>query len=43
MEKNEVLSRYFGYDDNYKVTYPHDIEIVEILMKRREAKKNSQG
>ncbi len=28
--------RYFGYTDNYKVTYPEDIEVVEILMKRRD-------
>lgn len=30
--------RYFGYMDNYKVTYPEDIQIVEMLMKRRELK-----
>jgi len=28
--------RYFGYNDNYKVTYPQDIMIVEYLMQRRE-------
>lgn len=27
--------RYFGYTDNYKVTYPEDIKIVEMLMERR--------
>ncbi len=27
--------RYFGYTDNYKVTYPEDIKIVEMLMDRR--------
>lgn len=27
--------RYFGYADNYKVTYPEDIKIVEMLMERR--------
>ncbi len=27
--------RYFDYNDNYKVTYPEDIMIVEMLMKRR--------
>ncbi len=27
--------RYFGYTDNYKVTYPEDIKIVEVLMERR--------
>ena len=32
--------RYFGYDDNYKVTYPHDLRIVEVLMERRAAEKN---
>lgn len=31
--------RYFDYTDNYKVTYPHDIEIVEMMMKRRDDKK----
>ncbi len=31
--------RYFGYDDNYKVTYPQDIKIVEYLMERRKEKK----
>ena len=30
--------RYFGYDDNYKVTYPHDIFIVEQLMELRDKK-----
>lgn len=30
--------RYFGYDDNYKVTYPQDIKIVEYLMERRKEK-----
>lgn len=29
--------RYFDYLDNFKVTHPQDIEIVEILMKRRRA------
>lgn len=29
--------RYFGYEDNYKVTYPQDLQIVEMLMKRRES------
>lgn len=28
--------RYFDYLDNFKVTHPQDIEIVEILMKRRQ-------
>lgn len=27
--------RYFGYNDNFKVTYPDDIKMVEILMQRR--------
>lgn len=27
--------RYFDYTDNYKVTYPEDIKIVEMLMERR--------
>ncbi len=27
--------RYFDYTDNYKVTYPEDIRIVEMLMERR--------
>lgn len=27
--------RYFGYTDNFKVTYPEDIKIVEVLMERR--------
>ncbi len=30
--------RYFGYSDNYKVTYPEDIKIVEMLMERRKNK-----
>jgi 2-C-methyl-D-erythritol 4-phosphate cytidylyltransferase len=30
--------RYFDYTDNYKVTYPHDIQIVEILMNNRKNK-----
>lgn len=30
--------RYFGYTDNYKVTYPEDIKIVEMLMDRRNKK-----
>ena len=30
--------RYFDYTDNYKVTYPHDIHIVEILMNNRKNK-----
>ena len=30
--------RYFGYDDNYKVTYPADIHIVEYLMNKRKEK-----
>lgn len=30
--------RYFGYTDNYKVTYPEDIKIVEMLMERRKNK-----
>lgn len=30
--------RYFGYTDNYKVTYPEDIKIVEMLMQRRKNK-----
>ena len=32
--------RYFGYDDNYKVTYPADIHIVEYLMNKRKEKQN---
>ena len=28
--------RYFDYTDNYKVTYPEDIKIVEMMMTRRE-------
>ena len=31
--------RYFDYTDNYKVTYPDDIKIVEMMMERRKAKK----
>lgn len=31
--------RYFDYIDNYKVTYPNDIKIVEFLMTERENKK----
>ncbi len=27
--------RYFDYNDNYKVTYPEDITIVEMMMNRR--------
>ena len=27
--------RYFDYTDNYKVTYPDDIKIVEMMMERR--------
>lgn len=27
--------RYFDYTDNYKVTYPEDIKIVEMMMTRR--------
>lgn len=27
--------RYFGYTDNFKVTYPEDIKVVEVLMERR--------
>jgi 2-C-methyl-D-erythritol 4-phosphate cytidylyltransferase len=34
--------RYFGYDDNYKVTYPQDIKIVEYLMERRKEKENNK-
>ncbi|MBQ7106514.1 MAG: 2-C-methyl-D-erythritol 4-phosphate cytidylyltransferase [Clostridia bacterium] len=34
--------RYFGYEDNYKVTYPNDIKIVEYLMKVREEKKEKE-
>ncbi len=34
--------RYFGYDDNYKVTYPNDIHTVEYLMEQREQKKQSR-
>lgn len=30
--------RYFGYTDNYKVTFPEDIKIVEMLMERRKNK-----
>ena len=30
--------RYFDYTDNYKVTYPDDIKIVEMMMTRRNAK-----
>lgn len=30
--------RYFGYTDNYKVTYPEDMKIVEVLMERRNKK-----
>lgn len=32
--------RYFDYTDNYKVTYPHDLKIVEMMMERR--KENSK-
>ncbi len=31
--------RYFDYTDNYKVTYPEDIKIVEMMMERREKNK----
>ena len=31
--------RYFDYTDNYKVTYPDDIKIVEMMMTRREQNK----
>lgn len=31
--------RYFGYTDNYKVTYPEDIKVIEVLMERRKNKK----
>jgi len=34
--------RYFGYDDNFKVTYPQDIEMVEMLMRRRAAKQKAE-
>ena len=34
--------RYYGYADNFKVTHPQDIEIVEILLKRR-LEHNSKG
>lgn len=27
--------KYFGYLDNYKVTYPDDLPIVEYLMKKK--------
>lgn len=30
--------RYFDYTDNYKVTYPDDIKIVEMMITRRNAK-----
>ncbi len=30
--------RYFDYTDNYKVTYPADIHMVEYLMERRKEK-----
>lgn len=30
--------RYFDYTDNYKVTYPDDIKIVEMMMNRRAEK-----
>lgn len=33
--------RYFDYTDNYKVTYPHDLKIVEMMMERR--KENSKN
>ena len=29
------IHRYFGYTDNWKVTYPHDLSIVEMLLERR--------
>lgn len=29
------IHRYFGYTDNWKVTYPHDLRIVEMLLERR--------
>ncbi len=32
--------RYFDYNDNYKVTYPQDIMIVEYLMQRRKDSAN---
>ncbi len=31
--------RYFDYNDNYKVTYPDDIKIVEMMMNRRKENK----
>ena len=31
--------RYFDYTDNYKVTYPDDIKIVEMMMNRRAEQK----
>jgi hypothetical protein len=30
--------RYYDFVDNFKVTHPQDIEIVEILLKRRKGK-----
>lgn len=35
--------RYFDYVDNFKVTYPQDIEIVEVLMNRRNRERNAIG
>ena len=35
--------RYYDYVDNFKVTHPQDIEIVEILLKRRQNKKMHDG
>lgn len=35
--------RYFGYNDNYKVTYPEDIKVVEMLMERRKNNSTTNG
>lgn len=35
MEMTEY--RYFDYPNNIKITYPHDIEIAEILLRHRDA------
>ena len=35
LPKNTKGYQYFDYGANYKVTYPYDLEIVEILMKNK--------
>ena len=35
---NFTEGRYFGYHNNIKITYPGDLEIAEIFLKRRAQK-----